>query len=216
VGVLTAAGIGEIAVRMPRLRLVPARAGQDAMIAGALSLLQSAVANHGVTAERGEIFEETPTDADALIVVGGTGAGRNDAAVRTLAVRGRVELHGIALSPGETAAFGFIGETPVLLLPGRLDAAIAAWLTLGDRLMTIMTAKAADVPPKRVVLGRKHASPLGMAEVVPVGLQDGRASPIASNHWPLQAIVQTDGWFLVPPESEGFPAGAEIMIKPWL
>ena len=39
----------------------------------------------------------------------------------------------MALSPGETAAFGFVGERPVLLIPGRLDAALAVWLMSGGR-----------------------------------------------------------------------------------
>jgi molybdopterin biosynthesis enzyme len=40
--------------------------------------------------------------------------------VKTLARLGQVEAHGIAVSPGETAAFGFAGARPVLLIPGRL------------------------------------------------------------------------------------------------
>ena len=47
-------------------------------------------------------------DVDAVIAIGGTGVGRDDASVATLARLGRVEVHGIALSPGETAA----GELP--------------------------------------------------------------------------------------------------------
>ncbi len=48
-------------------------------------------------------------EADAVIAIGGTGGGRDDESVRTLARLGRVEAHGIAVSPGETAAFGFAG-----------------------------------------------------------------------------------------------------------
>ena len=94
------------------------------------------------------------TNADAIIVVGGTGAGRNDASVRALAAAGRVEVHGVALPPGETAAFGIVGQRPVLLVPGRLDAALAVWLTLGRHLL----ARLSGAIEERVrELGRAHA-----------------------------------------------------------
>ena len=60
---------------------------------------------------------------------------RHDNSVHALARVGRVVAHGIGLSPGETSAFGFIGSTPVLIIPGRLDAAFAVWHVLGARIM---------------------------------------------------------------------------------
>src|SRR5262249_62149906 len=71
------------------------------------------------------------TSVDAVVVIGGTGTGRNDTTVRTLASVGELLVHGIALLPGETTAFGTVGARPLLALPGRLDAALAAWHVLG-------------------------------------------------------------------------------------
>ena len=153
--------------------------------------------------------------ADAFIAIGGTGAGRNDASVRTLATVGRVEVHGIALSPGETAAFGFAGTRPVLLIPGRLDAALAVWLALGRHLTARLTGCAPKQEGTKAVLARKVASPLGVTELVPVRHRDGLAEPLASGYWPLQAIAEADGWIEVPPGSEGYPANAEVMVRPW-
>ncbi len=61
-------------------------------------------------------------------MIGGSGLGLADRSVLALAKAGRVEAHGIAISPGETAAFGLVGSRPVLILPGRIDAALAVWL----------------------------------------------------------------------------------------
>ncbi len=47
--------------------------------------------------------------ADAIVAIGGTGSGRNDSSVRTLAREGTLAVHGMALTPGETAALGFVG-----------------------------------------------------------------------------------------------------------
>ena len=63
------------------------------------------------------------------------------------------------------------------------------------------------------LLTRKHASPLGLAEVVPVHQSGDQAEPIASGYWPLQAIARANGWILIPGDSEGYPAGAEVVVR---
>src|SRR5262249_47611181 len=135
--------------------------------------------------------------------------------VRALAAAGRVEVHGVALTPGETAAFGSIGLRPALLVPGRLDAALAVWLTLGRRLLARLSARTEQPPGSTAVLTRKHASPLGLTEIVPVRVNGCQAEPIASGYWPLSAILRVNGWILVPADSEGYPAGAEVVLRPW-
>ena len=72
----------------------------------------------------------------------------------------------------------------------------------------------ADPPASGAKLSRKVASPLGLADVVPVRLRDGVAEPLASGYWPLATIAQADGWILVPPDSEGYPAGSEVVVRP--
>jgi molybdopterin biosynthesis enzyme len=153
------------------------------------------------------------TGADAIIVVGGTGTGRTDMSVRVLAGAGTVEVRGVALTPGETTAFGMVGQRPVLLVPGRLDAALAVWLTLGRHLLVRLTGGSGDVLGTLALLTRKHASPLGLAEVVPVHQRGDQAEPIASGYWPLQAIARANGWILVPSDSEGHPAGTEVVVR---
>jgi molybdopterin biosynthesis enzyme len=154
-------------------------------------------------------------ESDAIVVIGGTGSGRNDASVRMLASLGRVEAHGIALSPGETAAFGIAGSRPVLILPGRLDAALAAWLLIGSRMLERLAAGRQAPPALKARLARKAASSLGLAEVIPVRLNDHEAEPLASGYWPLDLLAKSDGWILVAADREGYPGGAEVVVKPW-
>ena len=135
--------------------------------------------------------------------------------MHTLARLGRVETHGIALSPGETAAVGFVGPRPVLLVPGRLDAALAVWLVIGRHLLARLTGDTAPEPATKAPLARKVASTLGLVELVPVRMRDGAADPIASGYVPLSGLAQADGWILVPADSEGYPPGTEVMIRPW-
>ena len=49
-----------------------------------------------------------------------------------------------------------------------------------------------------------------------VRLQHGAAEPLASNHLPLTALMQAEGWVLVAADREGYPPGSEVVIRPWL
>ena len=152
---------------------------------------------------------------DAVIGIGGTGSGRRDDAVQELARRGQVDAHGIAISPGETAAFGFVGGRPVLLVPGRLDAALAVWLLIGRELTARLAGGGMDAMPVAVMLRRKVTSTIGLAELIAVSCSDGMAEPFGSGYLSLTALGRSDGWIVVPPDSEGFAAGSEVAVNRW-
>ena len=59
-----------------------------------------------------------------------------------------------------SAAFGRAESRPVLLLPGRLDAALAVWLVVGCHLLTRLTGRTEPEPTTKATLARKIASPL--------------------------------------------------------
>jgi molybdopterin biosynthesis enzyme len=216
VAVLTALGVERVAIREPRLRVVRARGG--AIIAGAARFVSSAIDAEGGVALADELSLEDALqrdDADAVVAIGGTGAGRHDASVRTLARAGRIACHGVGILPGETTALGFVGERPVLLLPGRFDAALAGWLTVGRRMLAKLCLRMAEEQPFQAELGRKVASPLGLAEVIPVRRRGFKVEPLASSYLPLQTLARAEGWILVPADSEGHPAGAMVAVRPW-
>jgi molybdopterin molybdotransferase len=217
IAVLFSAGLAQVAVREPIVRVVTARATGDARLTVTRGLITRVIAAAGcaVQTEAGDL-EAALNDgnADAVVVIGGTGSGREDTSVHTLARCGRVEAHGIALAPGQTAAFGVTGNRPVLLVPGRLDSALVVWVTIGRFILRRLSATSEADRTTLAALTRKVASALGMAEVVPVRCRDGKAEPIASGYLPAQAIAQADGWILVPADSEGYPAGADVMVRP--
>jgi molybdopterin biosynthesis enzyme len=153
--------------------------------------------------------------ADGIVVIGGTGNGRNDTSVQTLAREGEVGVHGIAVTPGETAALGFIRPRPVLLLPGRLDAALAVWLLVGRRMLARLAGGDDAEPAATVTLARKVASPVGLAEFVPVRRNGDLAEPLAAKYLSLSALARADGWILVPAESEGYAEGTKVTVRAW-
>jgi len=217
---LASAGCARVSVREPRVGVVPLRG--SGIVNAAARLLASDIALRGGVARvdktGGDLERALAVDeADAVMAIGGTGSGRNDASVRTLTRTGRLAVHGIALTPGETAALGFVNERPVLLLPGRLDAALSVWLMVGRRVLDCLAAAKAndDEPGETLTLARKVASTVGLAEFVPVRRKAGRAEPLATKYLPLSLLAQADGWLLVPADSEGYPAGAQVKVRSW-
>jgi molybdopterin biosynthesis enzyme len=154
-------------------------------------------------------------DCDAIVIAGGSGAGARDASVATLARLGEVAVHGIGLTPGETAAVGGVNGRPVLIVPGRIDGALASWLLLGRRMLARLAGNDEPERVAKAALSRKITSTVGLAELVPVRHDGAGAEPLATRHLPLWALARANGWLLVPPDSEGYPAGAEVAIHTW-
>jgi molybdopterin biosynthesis enzyme len=217
IAVFIAAGIGRVSVRQPRLQVVAAR--EDLRLAPALDFVTRDCAAQGCRAQARNGLDvddvlATP-EADAVVIVGGSGVGRRDRSVQALASRGQVALHGVGLMPGETAAIGCAGSRPVIIVPGQLDAAMAAWLTLGRRLLARL---AGSIEPSQVsmrTLTRKVTSPVGFAEVVPARCIGGEAEPLARQHLPLWTLARANGWLLVPASSEGYAAGSTVAVNEW-
>ena len=219
VAVLVAAGIHSVSVRSPRVKIfsvtVPTRSRGDTIS----SLIARAVEAEGCIAQvaQASTLEAALTDraSDIVIGIGGTGTGKRDAAVKTLARVGKVELHGFGIAPGETAAFGTVDGRAVLLLPGRLDAALAAFLIVGRKLLARRSGRSEAGTGALLPLTKKVTSTVGLAELVPVRRTGSGIEPLGSGALSLQSLAQADGWILVPPESEGLAAGATAEMRPF-
>jgi molybdopterin molybdotransferase len=216
VALLTALGIERVLVRQPRVRVV--RTGPGGIIHAAATLIASAIDGESGTAVTGDTTLEaalSDQSADMVVAIGGTGSGRNDNSVNTLARAGRVQFHGIGITPGQTTALGFAGTRPVLLLPGRIDAALSGWLTIGRRMLARRAFRLIEEQPFAAELGRKIASPLGLAEVIAVRRRLGKVEPVAAGYLSMQALAHAEGWILVPADSEGHAPGARVVVRPW-
>jgi molybdopterin molybdotransferase len=220
VAVLTAIGHPSVAVRQPRVCVAPCRPG-DVIIDGIVNLLSGAVAREGgIAIKSGPAHASrldegfAVEDIDAFIVVGGSGVGERDRSVDTLVRLGQLAFHGVGLTPGETTAFGIAGSRPVLVVPGRLDGALAAWLVLGRYMLSRLGGWNGEDTIWPVTLTRKITSTVGFAEVVVARREENRAVPLASGYLSLQALAGADGWIFVPADLEGIPADATVAMKP--
>jgi molybdopterin molybdotransferase len=214
---LCAAGVTQVSALAARIVVLPLR--DDAIMADIVQFLGADMVGTALPEQANcgcDLATALAMDSvDAVVAVGGTGQGRDDRSVLTLANKGRLVVHGVALSPGETTAFGFAGGKPVLLLPGRLDAALAVWLTVGRRMLGRLTGGAASESAETVTLSRKIASTVGLAEVIPLRRAGELVEPLATKYLSFTALAHSHGWLLVPADSEGYSAGAQVEMRPW-
>jgi molybdopterin molybdotransferase len=208
-----AAGLQRLNVRRPGVGIVNVPGGNvtaaliaDSVRAAGAEAVTIAAAGRDAGAIAAALDERA---CDLLLIVGGSGVGRTDAAIAALAARGVVLAHGVALQPGRTSAVGRIGKTPVVVLPGAPDHALAAWCTLAlpaiDRLSGRRPRKTVNLP-----LARKIASQVGIAEIVLVERKQEMWSPLAVGDLSLQAIARAEAWLVISGGSEGFAAGSPI------
>ena len=215
---LAACGIARVDVRRPMVRLV-ATGPAGAAVCAALAAFIAADGGIAVqTRQPGRHADAVAeailgSPADAVFVIGGTGFGRTDVSAAALTLAGTVTAHGVALRPGETAGFGTAGGRPVLLVPGRPDAALASYLTLGRPLLGALAGTRAT--DRRIApLLRKIVSTLGMSELVFVQCRPEGIEPLGSAEIPLHRLALADAAVLVPPEREGYVEGTSVEIIP--
>jgi molybdopterin molybdotransferase len=154
--------------------------------------------------------------ADLFLVIGRSGWGEDDDAVHAIAAAGgRIEHHGLALTPGGSAGLGWLGGTPLLLLPGDPLSALVIYELLAGRLLRRLAGRASDFPCpiQRLMLSRKISSPVGVSEYVPVVYNGSSVEPLALA--PADGLVgyaRADGFLVVPAALEGYAPGALVDV----
>lgn len=217
VTVLAALDIADISARMPRISIVAAR--EDLRLTPAVQFIardcaaQGAMAQLCNSANLEDILDASA--ADAVVMVGGTGSGGRDGSIVALAQAGSVLCHGIGINPGQSAALGTARGKMVLIVPGRLDAAMAAWLLIGRRLLDRLSGSTDTIAGSLCRLTRKVTSTIGVCELVLVRETEGEAAPVGGRYLPLSALARSTGYIIVPPDSEGYAAGSGVAIHRW-
>ncbi|HWK10721.1 MAG TPA: gephyrin-like molybdotransferase Glp, partial [Vicinamibacterales bacterium] len=198
IGALAAAGVLDIHVfAKPRVAIVstgneivdpgqPLKPGQIYDI-NKLTLSSITNAHGGVAINRGTAPDTLPDliaaiesmrDADLIVFSGGSSVGERDLILDALRQAGEVIFHGIAVKPGKPTAFGMIGATPVLGMPGYPTSCLSnGYILLVPFLRRI--ARLPDHQPHivRVPLSVRVVSTTGRHQFYTVRIQDGTAVP---------------------------------------
>jgi molybdopterin biosynthesis enzyme len=210
------AGVDEIAVRSPRVRVIDVAAPTGETFTGHL-IADSARASGTTVSDIETVARNVASIAKALdnracdliILIGGTGAGRADATAEAIAARGALIAHNIALQPGRTAAIGRLDAVPVIALPGAPDQAFAAFLALVQPVIDRLSGRSAR-RDTILPLARKISSTVGLAEIVLLKQEQDRWRPLAIGDFSLDAMRLADAWLAIPSGSEGYAAGTPV------
>ena len=238
VGALAALGVTQVPV-VPRLRvglistgdeLVPPEGdpgpGQVRDVNGPLvaALLAQAGAEPvplGIVPDREELLREAVEKAletcDCVVLSGGSSVGEKDAACRVMASLGEVLCHGVAMKPGKPTLLGRAGGKPILGLPGH---PVAALFTAKLFLIPLLARLEGRTWAERTVsarLAQTVPANHGRAQYTGVTLEekpDGMwAVPIWGKSGLITTLAGADGFFCVPRDREGIPAGESVEVS---
>ncbi len=150
------------------------------------------------------------------MLIGRSGRGQDDDAVGAIAAAGgRIDHHGLALTPGGSAGLGWLNATPLLLLPGDPLSALASYEVLAGRLVRRLAARGCEFPGsvRQFVLSRKIVSPVGVAEWRPVVCRGSSAEPLPlAPADGLAGYAKADGFLVVPAGLEGYAPGSLVDV----
>jgi len=156
-------------------------------------------------------------DTDLLLTVGGVSVGEHDLVRAALSnVGAQLDFWKVLIRPGKPLAFGRLGETLILGLPGNPVSAQLTFALFGMPLLRRMQGDAQPLPPRgRARLQRALRQNPGRTGFYRARLEGDLA--ITSDNQASGSTVslaQADALLIVPAESAGFEAGESVeMIR---
>ncbi|MDI9619547.1 MAG: molybdopterin molybdotransferase MoeA [Candidatus Nezhaarchaeota archaeon] len=146
---------------------------------------------------------------DAVFTMGSCSIGINDAvpdAVNELGKPG-VLVHGLALNPGKPAGFGIVWGKPVIMLPGHIVSAVAAFYVLCLPLIGAMTGRnAEELSPHVYAEMEDHEETGGACRFLRANVKDinGRfvAKPMHGGANVMVTLLRSNYFAVLPPKTE--------------
>lgn len=162
------------------------------------------------------VISRAVSECDVVLLSGGSSKDDRDMTAGTIAAKGEVLVHGIAIAPGKPTIIGRIDGKPVFGLPGHPASAyivlIAIVCPLLDRMIGIGKPQVRTIP---ATLEMNVPSQRGREDYVRVKVKDGVATPVFGKSGLLNTLVASDGVIRIPAGSEGLEKGSRVEVILW-
>ncbi len=154
---------------------------------------------------------------DAVLVLAGSSAGRDDYTSSVFAQLGTLLLHGAAIKPGKPVALGIVGGKPIVGLPGYpVSAMVVSERFIKPLIDLWYSRRSAGSETARAVLTKRVVSSLKYEEFVRVTLgtvgETCYAVPLPRGAGVITSVTKAGGILHVPQNSEGFEAGEAVEV----
>ncbi len=171
--------------------------------------------------DKKELLKEKIKDAsekhDAVLILAGSSAGRDDYTCEIIKELGSVCVHGIAIKPGKPAVLGKIGKAPVVGLPGYPVSAIVVMREIVKDMIVFLSQRKLEEEEKiTALLGKRIVSSLKYREYVRVTVgkigENYVAVPLPRGAGIVTSFTKADGIITVPQNCEGIEQGEDIEV----
>ena len=169
-----------------------------------------------------EILTETLLKAaeenDLVILNAGASAGTKDFSSTVLGQIGRLVVHGVAIKPGKPVMMGFIGNTPVIGLPGYpISALLTMRLFVREMISSFLGLPAPQSQYVKAIMSRPVHSTMGVDQIVRMSLgkvgENLMTTPSGKGAGAVMSFVRADGLLTLPSGSEGVGAGETVEVE---
>ncbi len=155
------------------------------------------------------------TDADVVLITGGSSVGTEDHAPSIVAELGELAVHGVALRPAGPLGVGFIAGRIVFLIPGNPVSCLCAYDLFAGRAVRRLGGRNAAIAYRQrtLPLAEAVASAPGRTDYVRVRVKPEGVVPVASRGASsLSSAVLADGFILVEANRDSLEPGETVEV----
>ncbi len=165
-----------------------------------------------------DAIQNAAKECDAVLVLAGSSAGRDDYTADVCRELGTLVLHGLAAKPGKPAVLGIVQGKPLVGLPGYPVSAMVVMEQIVKPLIDFYYKRSPEQQPTvKATLTKKVVSSLKYQEFVRVTL--GKvgdtlfAVPLPRGAGIITSVTKAAGILDVPQNSEGYEAGESVDVR---
>ena len=163
-----------------------------------------------------DTVKKASEECDLVLISGGSSVGAKDATCRIIESQGEILFHGIAMKPGKPTIFGEINHKPVIGLPGHPVAAYFITHLFVRPLMAKLSGQTLRCFEASAKLSESVEANHGRAQYTGVFLEKRGseliAHPIRGKSGLITTLAGSDGYFCIPRDCEGLPAGTFVQV----